>query len=206
MLNRRLSGIVAALFLAGLSACSGEPPPFIAPAFDPAAISQAAVAEYDKNKNGKIDKDELSASLIAAMATSTENAPWEDGDGALSQAEIQARIQQYVDTNSGLFAVGCEVTLDGRPLHGATVTLKPEAFMGGVTKPASGRTEKGYTDLISEGLDGEGVLGGFYKIEVSKKDASGKETIPAAYNTATTLGCEVSMDMRGNIPLDLRSQ
>ena len=39
-----------------------------------------------------------------------------------------------------------------------------------------------------------GVQCGWFRIEISKKDASGKEMIPAAYNTESTLGAEIALD------------
>jgi hypothetical protein len=54
-----------------------------------------------------------------------------------------------------------------------------------------------------------GVPYGFYRIQVSRKDAEGKETIPARYNSETTLGQEVGPRTpggRGMLALPLTSQ
>jgi hypothetical protein len=37
---------------------------------------------------------------------------------------------------------------------------------------------------------GSGVHPGIFRLQISKKDTSGQETIPAKYNTQTTLGVE----------------
>jgi hypothetical protein len=84
------------------------------------------------------------------------------------------------------------VHLDGKPLQGATVTYVPEKFMGSSIKPASGVSdERGTVPLIVEGEKLPGVQPGLYRVQISKKDASGQETIPARYNQDTILGAEV---------------
>ena len=64
--------------------------------------------------------------------------------------------------------------------------------MGSDAKAAVGTTnEGGAFEPITEGVPIPGVQPGVFRIEVSKKDPSGAETIPAKYNTETTLGVEV---------------
>src|SRR5207302_8687311 len=113
----------------------------------------------------------------------------------------------YQATGVGLLSVACRVTLDATPLEGATVTFVPEKFMGPGFEPASGVSDaKGSVPLTVKDLPAPGVRWGFYRIEVSKKNAAGNELLPARYNTATTLGAEVSTDMRRGIYLPLSSQ
>jgi hypothetical protein len=111
--------------------------------------------------------------------------------------------------------VPVKVTLNGRPLVEATVTLEPEPFLGDEIKAATGLTNAFGTTSPSipkeerpdPTLPG-GAHFGIYKVKISKI-VDGKETIPARYNTETTLGLEVSYDepgiMNGNIPFALTS-
>lgn len=120
--------------------------------------------------------------------------------------EIAARLAQYQADKVGLTFVMGQVTLDGRPLGGATVTLVPENFMGPAVKAAKGTTgADGACSFQTDGAEVGGVQCGVFRIELSKKDAGGKETLPARYNANTTLGVEVWMGIR-DVTLNLKSR
>jgi hypothetical protein len=103
-----------------------------------------------------------------------------------------------------LFPVQGQVLLDGKPLAGATVRFVPEKFLGDGFKPAEGVCdERGLAELRTEGGRLPGVACGFYRVEVCKP-GGGKESLPARYNAASTLGHEVAPDTeRGNITFRL---
>ena len=68
----------------------------------------------------------------------------------------------------------------------------PERFMGPAVKPARATTDPGGDfRLKTEGIKLIGAQPGIFRIAISKKDESGNETIPARYNTETTLGVEL---------------
>jgi hypothetical protein len=91
-------------------------------------------------------------------------------------------------------------------LEGATVTLIPEKFLGDAVKPASGVTDGlGVANLATAGAEVPGVACGMYRVEVSKKNAVGRETIPTRYNQETILGVEVGPDRQGILRLALRN-
>jgi hypothetical protein len=99
----------------------------------------------------------------------------------------------------------CKLTLDGRPLEGATETFVPEKFMGPAVKPASGVSDaRGTASLRTAGAEVPGVACGLFRIEVSKQNAAGQETLPARYNTRTVLGLEVAPDAPEQGVLKLR--
>jgi hypothetical protein len=183
----RLALLVALLAPIG---CSNRRIPV--PAFAPDRASQEALAQYDRNKDGFLDSDELKScpALLAYLRS------WDtDKDGRLSGAEIAARITAYRSSRIGLSALAFQVTLDGQPLPGATVTLVPEKFLGDVLRQATGTTDA--RGMVCVAIQGEEVLGaacGLYRIEVSKKDSFGRETISACYNQATILGLEIAPD------------
>jgi hypothetical protein len=173
-----------------LPGCSGgdtlTPPTY--PSADAAA--KQVMDEYDTNHDGLLDAKELERcpSLKSSLELMDTN-----GDKRLSAEEIAARIQMYADSQVALKATGCHVRLDGKPLEGATVTYVPEKFMGSSVKPASGVSNAtGAVTLMVEGLKDPGVQPGFYRVLVSKKNASGQETIPARYNQDSILGIEVN--------------
>jgi hypothetical protein len=193
------------LLLAALAGCSGDR--IRAPGLDPKAVADAAIAEYDTNKDGYLDPKELER--CPGLNCCWKNLDT-DGDGRLSAAEIEKRVALYRDSKIALIVVVCAVELDDGPLGGAAVTMKPESFLGSRIKPASATTDsRGRAEMQIEGEQVPGCQCGFYRVEISKKDGTGREIIPARYNTQTILGLEVGPDVRGGVAGDtfrLRSQ
>ena len=187
-----------ALFVVCVAAagCGGKNAPLSAPSYDPGAMAQAALSQYDKNGNGSIDGAELDAcpALKNSLAAIDKNK-----DKALSADELTARFEAYKTANIGALGVSCQVKLNGNDLAGAVVTFVPEDCMKGTVKGGKGTSrEDGAVEIQGDG----GVPGlalGLYKITVSKVGPGGEE-IPAKYNTQTTLGREVFADPRGGSP------
>jgi len=173
------------------------------PRLSPAEAGAAAMAAFDTNKDGNLDAKELEKcpALRERKPDGTFGGPIptvdKDGDGKITAEEIATRLREYESRKVALVGVSCQVANENLPLTGATVTFTPEAFMGTSVKPAQGVSEEG--GEVNLQIEGEGYPGlhcGFYRVTVSKKDAQGKETIPARFNTNTTLGFEVGPDMR----------
>lgn len=180
-------------------ACSGRR--VQVPAIPAEKAAQEALKQYDTNKDGVVDKAELKACPALASCLKIVD---KNRDGKLSGDEITERIKSYQISRVGLAAVIVKVTLDGKPLTGATVTLVPERFLGDEIKPASGVTDSsGVANLATEGEEVPGVACGMFRIQVSKKDTGGRETVPARYNQNTTLGAEVGPDWQGVLRLAL---
>jgi hypothetical protein len=159
------------------------------PTYSPDRVAQEAMAEYDTNHDGFLDAKELERcpALKSSLDTIDKN-----GDHRLSAEEIAGRIQIYQESQVAIKHVSCRVLLDGRPLEGATVTYIPEKFMGSSIKSASGVSdERGAVILTAQGENIAGAQPGLYRVQVSKKNASGQEMIPARYNQDTVLGIEV---------------
>ena len=175
------------------------------PAISPGEAGRQALAEYDRNGDGLLDAAELERcpalkSCLKALDT--------NGDGRLSADEIAQRLAVYQRSRVGLQAFACQVTLDGRPLAGATITFVPEPFLGPALTPASGVSDgRGLARLQEAGAELPGVPCGLFRVEVSKKDAGGREMVPARYNTESVLGQEVAPDTqgRGVVQFQLRS-
>jgi hypothetical protein len=177
---------------------SRGPAPVRPPAIDASEAGELAIEQYDVDGDGVISGEELEASpgLKAALPRLDAN-----GDKAVSAEEVSARIEHWQATGMGLTSFGFTVTLDGRPLEGASVTLEPEAFLGDDIRSAVATTDMFGTGGPSVPKDQRptaatppGVQLGLYRVKISKV-VGGKETIPARYNAQTTLSQEVSPDV-----------
>jgi len=168
--------------------CSGDR--IVAPRVSPEEAARIALAELDANGDGFIDEAEAEKSpgLRSCLRS------WSP-DGKLSAEKIIERYRAYADSEVAIVGIHYRVYLDGQPLEGATVTFVPEKFMGPNIKPATGVTDElGFVFLKIDGEQVEGVHRGVYRVEVSKPDAAGNETIPARYNSETMLGQEIAME------------
>ena len=183
------------------------------PGIDASGAGSGAMETYDTNGDGKVAGDELEKAPALKVALPRLDT---DKDGGVSADEVAARVNAWKAMSTGMTSVRCHITLDGRPLPRATVTLEPEAFLGDEIKSAFA-TSNPYGD-VSPTIPPEdrpdptlpgGVHFGLYKVRISRI-VNGKETLPARYNTETTLGQEVSYDDPGmasnNIRFELQSK
>jgi hypothetical protein len=168
---------------------------------------------YDKNSDGAIAGDELQAvpALIDHPDLPTKLID-KNGDDRVTSEEIQSRVQAWLDSKVGIMSFHCTVTLDGQPLEGAKVVFEPEAFHSGAINEATGITSAEGTAVLAvdeaklpahlKGISG--MQTGFYKVRITHPSIS----LPAKYNTETTLGQEVSSDAVGsvNVNYDLKSR
>jgi hypothetical protein len=201
-----LAAVIAFLTLdcAGCSERGGRANP---PKYSSGAGS-VALAHYDSNQDCGISGQEYHRvpALLASLHQVDVN-----NDGKITADEIDARIKSWLDSRVGESAVRCLVLLDGTPLHNADILFEPEAFLGPHVQPAYGKTGTAGIAGISVAKEHladprfAGVANGWYKIRIT----SDTITIPARYNTETTLGCEVAADAHwvgvGELRFDLRS-
>jgi hypothetical protein len=187
-----IARIVLSAALLGPLGCSGRRVPV--PAISSEQASQQALALYDRNSDGILDAAELSRCPALANGLKIMDT---NKDGRLSGSEIAERINDYQTSRVGLAAMNVKVTMNGKPLVGATVTLTPEKFLGDSVQPASGITDaRGQARLETSGANAPGVSFGLFRVEISKKDAGGRETLDARYNRTTNLGLEVGPGTR----------
>lgn len=192
MLARAASAFIVCLAFLAVIGCSGKPGRLLPPDI-PDDAGQQAVVKYDANGNGAIDGDEL-AKVPALKATLKRVDA--NSDGQVSAEEINERIATWRKSQTALTRFVVTVQRNGRPLDGATVTLVPESFLGPAVKTAKGTTRaSGSASVeISRSPDESGVQLGYYRVEVTKSDPSGKEQLPARFNTETELGAEITRD------------
>ncbi len=183
--------------LAACSGCGGGPSALPVPSYDPVGGASKAMELYDKDGDGIVDEEELKAApgLRAAMATLDTNQ-----DGKVSGEEVGDRLQAWENAQIGLMMFSCDVLLNGKPLHDATITLDPDSFLEGTIQQAVGTTSLAGSARPKIPKENRptpdsppGLQAGIYKVRISKM-VSGKETIPARYNTETILGQEVSFE------------
>lgn len=189
----------AGLASVALTSCNSGPPRVTQPSIDAGGAGEMAMELYDANGDGMVAGDEFIKvpGLKAALPKMDTNS-----DQSISADEIAARIEQWKTMQVGVLSFGCFVTMDGKPLEGATVTFEPEPFLGDEVKASVATTD----ELGSGGMSipkemradpktsPPGTHLGIYKVKVSKM-VNGKETIPATYNEQTTLGVEVAPDV-----------
>ncbi|RIK84149.1 MAG: hypothetical protein DCC67_05265 [Planctomycetota bacterium] len=196
------------LLLICLGGCRRAPGRIEPPEIDAAAAGEAAVQQLDKNSDGQLADVELQGSPALASAKARYDA---DGNGSLSEEEIAAGIRRWAEGKLGAVSVPFAVTLDRRPLEGVQVRLTPEPFLGEAAKGAIGeyRRGSGYLALAPEDRPAGApniplVMPGLYRVEITHPTVK----IPAKYNTATTLGIEISQDTLSNagVSWDLTSK
>ncbi|MDC0937118.1 hypothetical protein OAS39_12605 [Pirellulales bacterium] len=188
-------GAAVAIALAGLAGCGQKQVEITK--FDAAMVTQLAMEQLDADKNGELDNNELEN--CPGLIKSRKQI---DGDenGTISAAELQQRMQDYIDQQVAILPYPLVVTWRGRPLAGAKIELIPEPFMADVIEPASGETDERGVSRPSIELDPEiaergtfGYRSGVYRVKLSKQDASGKELLPEKFNVKSTVGIEVKV-------------
>lgn len=168
-----------------------------------------ALRAYDSNNDGSISGAELDrAPALRASLKQIDT----DGNGQLTAQEIDARVKSWQASRIAEMPVRCKVTMDGVPLADADILFAPESFLGPDVKPAHGATTASGTAGISLAKENladpryAGVACGWYTIRVT----SPSQKIPARYNTASILGCEVAMNAawvpEGEVKIDLKSK
>lgn len=183
--------VVVVAFLAASGCFFGGPSRVHPPGISASAAGSGAMDQYDTDKDGIVKGEELekAPSLKAAIKNLDAN-----HDGGVSADEVSDRVAKWQESKVGLTSMACAVKLNNKPLSGATVTFEPEKFLGTNIKPATGTTDKnGIANLTIEVEKGEpsGVACGLYLVRISGP------SVPARYNTETTLGKEVALDAEG---------
>jgi hypothetical protein len=196
------SAVLGCTLLFAAAGCSRTPAGPAKPKVDAADAARAAMAKYDANGDGKLDAKELKKcpGLLDALKQTDAN-----GDKTLDEAEIAARIEKLFAGGAAIIDAMTQVTLNGKPLEGATVTYEPEEFLGSAIKPGSGTTDA-HGQAVPAGADPKfpGLNPGIYRVKISK-EVGGKESIPKRYNVESELGKEIAPGGRGTIEFRLQS-
>jgi hypothetical protein len=165
---------------------------------DAGDAAEAAIQELDKNADGKLAKDEWTAS--PALVVSIEQYD-NNGDSILDADEIENGIEAWQQTGVGARPLPFKVLLNGRPLAGAIVRIEPVSFLRDAVKIATGQTSPGgggHLSLAPEDMPENApnmplVQPGLYRVEITHPSIR----IPPKYNTETTLGIEITSGKPG---------
>ncbi len=199
-------GAIPAVVCMMLCACSRFPPPPDKPDIDPDVAGQAAIDEFDADKDGKLDAEELKACPPLQVAFQRIDS---DGDGGLTAEEIAARIRGWLNSGTTIIEGATDVTLDGKPLTDATVTFDPPKFLGPGFKACGSQTNSiGRACVTGADAKYPGIYLGLYHVRISKQ-VGGQETIPARYNSQSELAFEAASDApveTGIVEFHLKSQ
>jgi hypothetical protein len=181
-----------AIALIALAGCPSSPSRLSAPTIAGDAAA-AAIKKCDANGDGAIGGDELNKAPSIKAAVKRIDA---NNDGKVTADEIDERIAVWKKSGIAITRAVAWVRQGGRPLADVDVTFIPEDFLGPNLKPVVSKTDtSGAAYLQISGKPEErGIALGFYRVELSKKGADGKDTIPARYNSETTLGAEITPD------------
>lgn len=192
--------ILAVACVAVAVGCSSGPTPVEVPPIEPEKLADAAMETYDQDGDGLLTEAELVACppLMNALKKPYVDT---DKDKSLSRDELLERFSTWANSGIGVSYLSCRVTTRGRPLSGAVVKLIPDPLFTDVISPAEGTTDGRGTALLamdSANLPDDlrnlrAVQQGLYRVEITHPSVE----IPAKYNTATTLGLEVSFDTGG---------
>lgn len=177
--------------------CFGGPEAIPPLQVDASRAAEKAMELHDANGDGTLDEGELATA--PGLAYSREKID-SDRDGALSQAEIVAMIENWNEKAVGLLTAKCTVQMGRRPLSGAKIRFEPAPFLEDQIETAIGLTDEVGDALLSIPKEKRpipdcppGVQVGLYRVVISKEN-NGKETVPSKYNSETTLGQEVSFN------------
>lgn len=174
-----------------LAGCSGGPQRVAASGIDPSDAAQKAIRQYDQDGDGSLSDAELQACPGILLNKSVYDS---DQNGAISAQEIEARLAELTSAHIGQMPLQLLVLWNGRPLAGADVKMVPEEYLGSEVKAAAGRTgESGVTvmDIPDEELpQSERGLRGVHVGTFRVEVTHPTVPIPQKYNSHTTLGYE----------------
>jgi len=199
------AGLFLAYFVILSAGCGGRPQALQQPNYNASRIATTIIETYDRDGDGVLSVEELQdcPPILAAMERFDR-----DGDGKVSKNEIIERINVWSKGRVALMRFRFHLTLNGKPLNGASVELVPEPALQGVISPASAVSrESGLVEpLVSpEDLPAEtpykGVHMGLYRIKVNHASVE----IPPRYNVNTELGLEVARDLDHGVSFDLKT-
>src|SRR4051812_13082526 len=178
-----------------LVGCSGKLGRVVPPKIDASAAAAKAMEQFDRNGDGSLSAEELTACPALAYALPRYDT---DHSHTLSKNEVEAGILRWAQAKVGARSLPFRVQFDGRALEGAQVKLTPESFLNGAIAPATGEAKRGGNGFLSvarQDLPHNApnlplVQPGLYRVEITHPS----QKIPAKYNSASTLGLGVAVD------------
>ncbi len=158
-------------FLTAVGCGPSKPDAVIAPSYSPDSIALKAMELYDKDGDKKLSANELKA--CPSMLWSLKSIDT-DGDGAISDAEIRARIQGWIDRKVALTCPTVEFQLKSGKVAqdtvGKNVVLTPDPMMGDLLKASKPAIIDDYGRCYPSSPENQdnldGMSYGFYNISI----------------------------------------
>jgi hypothetical protein len=188
----RRAGLGGALCMIYLG-CSGGPAALPPVDVDISHLTQQLMDTYDKDRNGRLSREELAS--FAPMAEWAQTLRQND----VSSDDLEHYLTRVFDRRIGLVSATCVVKRKGQVLAGADVRLVPIPPLSDVLPTGQGVTDAHGGVMFSaprEKLPAatqrvEGLMPpGLYLVEVTHPTVK----IPEKYNTRTEVGLELSSD------------
>jgi hypothetical protein len=170
--------------------CDRGPTRIAPPDWDATLVSERLFDAYDKDQNGFITVEEMKncPAIESSIATIDQ-----DGNKEVSLAELSDAIRPFEESRIGMITPAFFIRMNGRPLPGARVYLRPDPSVEDIIEPADAVSDRQGMAVPSVSADSlpnpriRGIRPGIYRVEVSL-EAGGKERVPAYYNTQSSLG------------------
>jgi hypothetical protein len=177
--------------VAVFAGCSSGPQRVKPPRINVSSAASQAMELYDSNHDGKLSQEELAKcpAVLISMDQYDSN-----HDKFIDRDEFQARLTRLLRHGTGATQLACNVAFKGKPLVGAKVDFDPEPYLGNDIQAAEGVTNNyGSAELgmppekAPDALKNMKLIQyGTFKVRITHPTIS----IPAKYNTETTLGYE----------------
>lgn len=116
------------------------------PQVSPTKAAAAAIEQYDEDGDGALSAAEIESCPGLQAAAALYD---QDSDERVTSEEIESRIRGWMEAKIAIVSLTCKLTLNGRPLAGAEVKLVPEDYLGGGVTPAIGKTSRRGTAVVS---------------------------------------------------------
>ena len=141
-----------------------RPPALTPPALNPAAVAEAVFERGALDADGRLSADErLNVPAIASISAELD----EDGDEAVSKAEVLRWLERVKESRVALASLSVVVQQGGQPVSNAKVRLIPDPAMGDAIQEAEGTTDgSGMAVMSAVGAASPGVNCGLYAISV----------------------------------------
>jgi hypothetical protein len=182
---------VAAALTVIVCGCSGGQERIKPPRIFPTAATRQAFELYDTNHDGKLSQEELTKCPGVLISIDRYDA---NHDKQIDQEEFKSHLTSLLKGGTGATQLACVVSYQGKSLAGAKVMLEPEPYLGTDIQSAEGVTSNaGIADVGMPPEKAPAALKamkliqyGTFKVRITHPSIS----IPAKYNTETTLGYE----------------
>ena len=152
--------------------CSSRPSAVKPPSFDPQSFADSLLARCDSDGSGSLSKNEAEQAPGLLSRWSRYD---KDNDGSITRAELESRIQEWIDRGDGIASINCVVRLKNRQIGDVQVKLIPDESLKDVIHPAETISDQKYASFLSIPAELRpaaqhklaGMQYGLYNLEVS---------------------------------------